>query len=583
MTSSAEHQNPVRATVRLRRWLPAFFVSVLVSLLIVSPCFWLGSPTGHDFQFHAASWLDAAGQWKEGIVYPRWTEWANFGFGEPRFIFYPPFSWMLGAALGSVLPWNAVPAVFIVLVQTLAGLSAFALARHLLSKRSALFCVACFAANPYALVIVYVRSDFAELLANAFFPLLFLLVFQLCELLESPAQTERGHACCTIACFAAVFAAVWLSNAPAGVIASYSSAAVFGFAALTRRSWKPLMSGVAGLALGFGLAGFYLLPAAYEQRWVNIGQALSTGLQPSENFLFTVINDPEHTLFNWTASSIAVLLITLTGLAAVAARRAQQDRDGAWDGRVWRTMLLLAGLATFFMMRFTAILWELLPKLRFVQFPWRWMSLLGVPFAVFLGSAMGRKRSGWVWVVVTFALISGSGVVLAKRGWWDSEDIPGLRRAIAHGEGFDGTDEYDSAGDDHTNIPRKSLQAMVMDTDSMPGPVSKPKLKVDRWSPEDKEVSVSTRERFFLGLRLLNYPAWRVKVNGMMVTPESGEDYNQMIVPVPAGESHVRVRFVRTRDRTVGDALSLASAVLLLWLLVTGIRPRSVGLEAQRE
>lgn len=583
MTSSAEHQNPVRATVRLRRWLPAFFVSVLVSLLIVSPCFWLGSPTGHDFQFHAASWLDAAGQWKEGIVYPRWTEWANFGFGEPRFIFYPPFSWMLGAALGSVLPWNAVPAVFIVLVQTLAGLSAFALARHLLSKRSALFCVACFAANPYALVIVYVRSDFAELLANAFFPLLFLLVFQLCELLESPAQTERGHACCTIACFAAVFAAVWLSNAPAGVIASYSSAAVFGFAALTRRSWKPLMSGVAGLALGFGLAGFYLLPAAYEQRWVNIGQALSTGLQPSENFLFTVINDPEHTLFNWTASSIAVLLITLTGLAAVAARRAQQERDGAWDGRVWRTMLLLAGLATFFMMRFTAILWELLPKLRFVQFPWRWMSLLAVPFAVFLGSAMGRKRSGWVWVVVTFALISGSGVVLAKRGWWDSEDIPGLRRAIAHGEGFDGTDEYDSAGDDHTNIPRKSLQAMVMDTDSMPGPVSKPKLQVDRWSPEDKEVSVSTRERFFLGLRLLNYPAWRVEVNGMMVTPESGEDYNQMIVPVPAGESHVRVRFVRTRDRTVGDALSLASAVLLLWLLVTGIRPRSVGLEAQRE
>ena len=583
MTSSSEPQNPVRAIARLRRWLPAFFVSVLVSLLIVSPCFWLGSPTGHDFQFHAASWLDAAGQWKEGIVYPRWTEWANFGFGEPRFIFYPPFSWMLGAALGSVLPWNAVPAVFIVLVQTLAGLSAFALARRLLSERSALFCVACFAANPYALVIIYVRSDFAELLANAFFPLLFFLVFQLCEPLESPAQTERGPARWTIACFAAVFAAVWLSNAPAGVIASYSSAAVFGFAALTRRSWKPLIRGAAGLALGFGLGGFYLLPAAYEQRWVNIGQALSTGLLPSENFLFTVINDPEHTLFNWMASSTAVLLITLTGLAAVAARRAQQERDGAWDGRVWRTMLLLAGLATFFMMRFTAILWELLPKLRFVQFPWRWMSLLAVPFAVFLGSAMGRKRWGWVWVVVTFALISGSGVVLAKRGWWDSEDIPGLRRAIAHGEGFEGTDEYDSAGDDHTNIPRKSLQAMVMDTDSMPGPVSKPKLQVDRWSPEDKEVSVSTRERFFLGLRLLNYPAWRVEVNGTTVTPENGEDYNQMIVPVPAGESHVRVQFTRTRDRTVGDGLSLASALLLLWLVVTGIRPRRAGLGAKSE
>jgi hypothetical protein len=566
MTSSGKPQNPQAGQARTRGWFAAIFISLLISFAIVSPFFWLGNATGHDFQFHAASWLDAAGQWKEGIAYPRWMEWANFGFGEPRFVFYPPFSWILGASLGSVMPWNSVPMVYIVLVQTFAGLSAFVLARRFLSERAALFCVACYAANPYALLIVYMRSDFAELLANAFFPLLFFLALQICWLLESPARPESRSSYGAIACFAALFAAVWLSNAPAGVITSYSSFAVFCFAALTRRSWQPLVHGTAALVLGFALTGFYLVPAAYEQRWVNIGQALSSGLLPSENFLYTAINDPEHTLFNWIASSIAVLLMILTGLAALVGPREEQDRQGALDNRVWLTLLLLAGVATVLMLRFSSILWALLPKLRFVQFPWRWMSVLALVFAVFLGNAMGRKRWGWVWAVLTFALIGGTSAVLVQRGWWDTQDIPALREAIAKGEGFDGTDEYDPAGDDHTNIPAKSPEAAVVDTDSTPGPNSIPKIRVDRWSPEDKEVAVSSREGFSLGLRLLNYPAWRAEVNGVVVTPQRGDDFRQMIVPVPAGESQVRVRFTRTWDRTLGGGISLASVLLVGWL-----------------
>jgi uncharacterized membrane protein len=573
MTSPGKALSPQSGQSRIRAWLPAIFISFLISLAIVSPFFWLGNATGHDFQYHAASWLDAAGQWKEGVIYPRWTEWADYGFGEPRFIFYPPLSWMLGASLGTVLPWNYVPIVFILLVQTFAGLSAFALARRLLPKRAALFCVACYAANPYALLIVYMRSDFAELLANAFFPLLFLLALQIGDLLESAATSERSTTPKVIASFAAVFAAIWLSNAPAGVIASYSAFALFGFATITRKSWQPLLRGMVGLALGFGLASFYILPAAYEQRWVNIAQALSPGLLPSENFLYTVINDPEHTLFNWIASTIAILLVILTGLAALRARRGAQDRGHVLQSKVWLLFLLLAGLATALMLRFTSLLWAVLPKLRFVQFPWRWMSLLAVVFAVFLGSAMGRRR-GWIWAAATFALIGGTGVVLVQRGWWDTQDIPALRAAIANGEGFDGTDEYDPAGDDHTNLPTKSPQATVMDTDSIPGPNSRPTIRVEHWSPEYKEVSVSAREPFFLGLRLLNYPAWRAEVNAAVVTPRGGDDYNQMILPIPAGESYVRVRFARTWDRTLGGGLSLASAFGALGLLAAVRRRR---------
>lgn len=567
MTPFDAPDNLGRMNTAARPWFAATLLSLLVSLAIVTPFFWLGNATGHDFQYHAASWLDAAGQWKQGVPYPRWTEWANYGFGEPRFIFYPPLSWMLGAALGLLAPWNGVPVIFIVLVQTLAGVTAFAFARRLLERwGAALFCSACYVANPYALLIIYWRSDFAELLADAFFPLLFLAVLRLCRLLNDTEGTGERSPYHKITALAGVFALIWLCNAPAGVIASYSVAALLAFAAFAEKSWMPLKHGAGGLLLGFGITAVYLLPAAYEQRWVNIAQALSPGLLPAENFLYTEIRDPEHTLFNWIASSLAILMIVLAAFAALAARRRNPQRNNGIEEKFWRVLLVLCAVATLLMLRISWPLWSVLPKLRFVQFPWRWMSLLAVPFALYLGSAMARGRLRWVWIVVTFTLLGGAATGLVKSAWWDTDDIPVLRDSIASGQGFEGTDEYDPVGDDHTNIPAKSPEVQVLDTDTMPGPNKKPTVRVERWRPEEKQVAIRAPQPFFLGLRLLNYPAWRVELNGVRVTPRGGEDYNMMVVPVPAGESSVVVRFARTWDRTLGGLLTLISVIVALWL-----------------
>jgi hypothetical protein len=584
-----------------KEWIWAAAISLGVALLMVAPFFVLGIASGHDFEFHAASWLDAAGQWKEGMVFPRWTEWANHGFGEPRFIFYPPLSWIVGAALGSAIPWNAVPVVFIVLVQTVAGLCAFALARTVTSRGGALFGAACYAANPYALLVVYMRSDFAEQLGTAFFPLLLRLALRVAGIVEhegpesgigvEPAKMGRGSAAPLqrrslkdIALFALVFAVVWLSNAPAGVMASYGMALVFAWAALRRRSWSAGFCGAAGLALGFGLTAFYVLPAAYEQRWVNIEQALSSGLQPAQNFLFTAINDPEHTLFNWIASGVASLLIVVTGLAAVWSHGSGPIHEPGKlreteRGDMWMAVLILFAAGTGLMLPITEILWRFLPKLRFVQFPWRWMCVVAVGYGFFLGGVFGRasQRSlrRWIVAVVVAFLTFGTAAILIQSGWWDTEDLPTLRAAIADGAGFDGTDEYDPRGDDHYNLPAKAPQTVVLpaaDSDTVSEGAAKTKVRIEKWTAGEKRLQISSPETVRISLRLLDYPAWHVEVNGSAVKPEHAEGTAQMMVPVGAGESEIVARFVATWDRKLGAGISFLSAAVFLCMLVAGRR-----------
>ncbi len=528
--------------------------------------FFLGNASGHDFQFHIASWMDAAGQWREGVVYPRWAEWANWGFGEPRFIFYPPASWMVGAALGTLLPWAAAPGAFIWLVLVGGGMAMWKLAREWLAAPYATVAAVLFAVNPYHLVIVYYRSAFGELLTGALVPLV----------VYAALRATRGE-WRFVPLLAVAFAGIWLSDAPAAVVATYALALMLVVLCALRRSIWPIVPGAIAMAGGFGLAAFYILPAAWERHWVQIGQVVADNLYPARNFLFTRANDPEFIAFNWKVSWVAAGTMAVTFLAAiVAARKRHGFNELSW------VLAALAVASALLMWPFTNFLWRLLPELQFVQFPWRWLEQLAVAFAFFVAAAMAGVRRRWVpWLagVAVFVAIAAAAAAMIQTAWWDSGDVPSMFAAIHSGGGYRGTDEYDPVGCDRYELPGdpddtervegvSSLPAQQVETlDAESGeviPASGVKIHVEKWSAENRDFTAEAPQPVTLAVRLLNYPAWDVRVDGAGVRLGMVHDTGQMLVPIPQGAHRVSIRFRRTWDRLTGDAISIISAISLL-------------------
>jgi hypothetical protein len=152
--------------------------------------------------------------------------------------------------------------------------------------------------------------------------------------------------------------------------------------------------------------------------------------------------------------------------------------------------------------------------------------------------------------------------------WWDNAgDIAEMEGFLQDGRGYEGIDEYVPRGADPYEVQRSAPSISVAND-------RKAEADVQTWAPESKRFTVKASEAEDVTLRLFNYPAWVVEVNDRIVEAGTHETTGQMVIPVPAGESHVRLTFVRTRDRTLGIAISLFALPLVGGLAVWEKRKR---------
>jgi hypothetical protein len=546
------------------RRLPALLI-ICTALIATGVLFARGNSCGHDFDFHLLSWMEVARAWHAGVVYPHWVQDANYGAGEPRLIFYPPLSWLLGALLGTVTSWHAAPVLFVLLALLAAGGSMYALARQWAATGPATFAACLYVANPYAMFVAYERSAFGELLAAAWLPLMVLF-----------ALRRRG----SVAPLGLSVAALWLTNSPAAVVGSYLLAVLALGAWLAEGKPWPGLRAAGGMALGLGLAAFYIVPAAFEQRWVQIERAITPGMRVEDSFLFAHTANAFHDQVLHMASWILVL--EFAG-ASVAAYLAWKRRAGGKD-----RIVLTALLPVILLLQFPAskVIWKYAPHMKFLQFPWRWLMALSVAGCALAGMAVLRQARWRVLAagIIIAAIAIGGGLLFFQP--CDDEDAVAAQLAgFRLGQGTEGTDEYTPVAVDNAAVQQhlplvRVLRAAQDDTadDTAadnpewragdPGSIAA-RADARRWNGEHWTVNLVTPERGYAVLRLMDYPSWRVTVDGQAVNGRPLRGDGLMTIPVQAGRHVMEVQWQATRDVVAGRAISaialLALALVAMW------------------
>ena len=564
-------------------------VILLAALVAVSPQLFLGNSCGHDFDFHLVSWFNAQHSWRQGILYPRWAASANYGAGEPRFIFYPPLSWMLGAALGFILPWKSVSIAMTWMFLAGTGFATRALARQKLSEGMATLagCAALF--SGYALFTAYERSDFGELAGGFWIPLLLLFVLR-DRLPGAPALRRAFDGSATP--LAVVLAGAWLSNAPLGVMASYLLAAFSLVVAWARRSSAPLFRAAAAAILGLGLVTIYILPAAYEQRWVDIGQAVNDpGYQFQNNWLFARHADPameEHDLELLKVSAIGTTMLAIAiSCVLIAWARGRFHGSRCW----WVSLALIPFAVLLLQFPISAPLWSLLPEFRFLQFPWRWLVVAEAPLGIFFASAVWFTRRNWrvaslVICGAVFLVGTGAAAFSFFQVCDDEDAVASMLSVDRAGTGFEGTDEYAPLGADNSltpmNLPDACLSASPTTVLGAAAEDTNPP-----WSPnqgtclqmfaatggkaknaEHRQIDANVPEPGYLILRLRRYPAWQIRVNGSLVQDLPQRADGLLAVPVGQGPNRILIDWTTTPDVRLGRTISLLSFALVTALCV---------------
>jgi hypothetical protein len=539
-------------------------IAILLALALVPviPYLLLGY-TGQDLLFHVSSWLDLRDGWLSGRLNPGWSDAAKYGRGDPHLTIYPPVSYFLGALLTLILPLRIAPAAFAWIALVISGLSMYAASKAFVAERDRLPAAILYMLGPYTVTVSLIRFAAAELLVQAWLPLIALFFYKAVWNPAAERPRSRPASRRPIVLLGLLLGLSWLTNIPASIVLLYSLGAAAVVGAILRRSVLPLLRLALAEAIALALAAFHLLPVWSERNWIHTDALLRIDtlqlllLMPHSNF-----TDGPILVACWIFLCVQVALV----IACLRRRALPLSADPAVP--LWAAL----AAAAFVLQSPLAIpLWLHAPELRFVQFPLRFLAILGVTIPLLLfsrGTRLSLRRPAYVLT----ALLT----LLPFLGYLSEQAVPVNRSPpladLVASWRSRGAPEYLPAGTILPAGPSNLPAASVVDPANPATPIANSNCHVQAESqrPALRIFHTTSPVPCRIRLNVYFYPLWHATSESGQSLPLVRDSTGLILVDLPPGSHTVTLVFRTASPLRTASALVSLAALLLAAISLTG-------------
>lgn len=554
-----------------------------ITSFIIAPLLNPGFFNIHDNQHVARLYaLDQA--LRAGVFPVRWVDGFGFGYGYALYNFYPPLAYyfseifhLLGlGVLDSIkLTWG--------LALLASGVSMFIVAKKWWGLNAGFVSGIFYAYSPYHAVDAYVRGALSELISFIWLPPALFCFRQL-------AYEQKSKWILSSAIFMSLLMLTHnLIFLPfVGIVFIWFCGFILtnNFSVINLR--KGLINLFASFTLTFALTAFFWLPSLVEKKYTLVDSLLIKNLA-SYSIHFVCPEQLWSSAWGFGGSipgcvdgmsfKVGKLHIMFSFLAVFLYLFTVMKKD--LDRR--RDVVIMFILFLFSLMMTTQIskvIWDLIPQLWYLQFPWRFLEFASLFASLLAGLCFAYNNS--IFSYKKFFTYIGMLITICGVIWIEGKYfVPQKYLHNLSDKDFISEEaiNWEVSATSFEYMPKSvatkttSLNTLWVDIDKtkigkndkrftvLNGGFTVKKLS---WAPGEFLLEGDSILPTTIMFHITNFPGWRMWIDGLEANIDDNNPYRLMTINVPIGKHIITGKFTNTPVRLIGNGVTVITSVLTL-------------------